>query len=1052
MFSPISIDYSFLSLSADLLPDTSGLAPLTLPPEFLSRSQTPPTPDAIRRFQSAISNPIPPPEATTQETSSAQLPPSPLHALPVTAPEQPAPPPAVSDSSSLPPLRVSAPPREIPSPTPSTPAAPTVLPPPADLAKKADLLARLLFSHFEAIPYEITERREINIPLPPAILDATSVILTPKDDTLLITLSPSTPDAAPLTSALLPYLSNALPSRLPASPHIQVVLSPVTSPAPAASSDTAAPVPPPLQAAPFSAPVPLESSPVVPASDAPVSVSPVISIAPASESPARNQPSIAVFTPPAPMAPAKDITLSSVPQSTPAPDVAPLADLLVSRLATIPPAELELREIRLPLDSLIPLTDSSIQPVPSVSFTVQNGTLRVTLPSSAQFPVANLLPHLAETLETRLPAFSRVQVVLESSAAPTPPLAPAESKDSVPQTLSDTAPAPLSVPPSESSPHPTIPVLSSIPSIPAPSGPLPPPADLAQQAAQVAEVLFSRLETLPPATLESREIRIPLAPTLLDASTVVVTVKEDVLLVTVAPSTPEVIPVVSSLLPHLVELLPTRFPSFPLVEVSLAPSPVAIPSSPALPPSLRVSAPPREIPSPSVLPPPADLAQQAVQVAEVLFSNLAPLPPATLESREIRIPLPPTLLDASTVGVTVKEDVLLVTVVPSTPEVVPVASALLPHIAELVQVRLPAFPCPQVVLATPETPRIAALPEDTSRPATREIPPSEVLRPVSSPSRPTQVSDQEPAPLQALPFSVPTPLETIQTPSDSRPQASRPIVPVQPVAPTLESSPTFVAAKSPRQLNSSPAQDPETPPPPLQAIPFAPPIPLEATASTSTPLPSPAPIPPSTPAMPAEAPSLPGTPTALSAQSPANPPAPAPQTSARRPDVPQPAGDQTIKPSNHPTIQPSAPPRDNPAPLQAAPVDVPPPAASPVPLADPTAVASAASARTASIAETVDQIASAVASRILVTPSLRAGGDGQIRITLQPAVLDGSTVTLTARNGTLAVAVVPATPEAAALAAAALPQLAAAMEAHAPAFRRVQVSLASKKGNPDETV
>jgi flagellar hook-length control protein FliK len=130
-------------------------------------------------------------------------------------------------------------------------------------------------------------------------------------------------------------------------------------------------------------------------------------------------------------------------------------------------------------------------------------------------------------------------------------------------------------------------------------------------------------------------------------------------------------------------------------------------------------------------------------------------------------------------------------------------------------------------------------------------------------------------------------------------------------------------------------------------------------------------------------------------------------------------------------------------------VDVPPPAAAPVPLADPAAVASA---RTASIAETVDQIASAVAARILVTPSLAAGGDGEIHITLQPAILDGSTVTLTATNGTLAVAVVPATAEAAALAAAALPQLAAAMEAHAPAFRRVQVSLASKKGNPDETV
>ncbi|MBR6021100.1 MAG: flagellar hook-length control protein FliK, partial [Kiritimatiellae bacterium] len=112
---------------------------------------------------------------------------------------------------------------------------------------------------------------------------------------------------------------------------------------------------------------------------------------------------------------------------------------------------------------------------------------------------------------------------------------------------------------------------------------------------------------------------------------------------------------------------------------------------------------------------------------------------------------------------------------------------------------------------------------------------------------------------------------------------------------------------------------------------------------------------------------------------------------------------------------------------------------------------SAASARTASIAETANQVASVVASRILATPALSAGGDGQIRIALQPAVLDGSTVTLTARNGTLAVAVAPATPEASALVAAALPHLAAALEAHAPAFHRVQVALATKKGASDET-
>ena len=106
----------------------------------------------------------------------------------------------------------------------------------------------------------------------------------------------------------------------------------------------------------------------------------------------------------------------------------------------------------------------------------------------------------------------------------------------------------------------------------------------------------------------------------------------------------------------------------------------------------------------------------------------------------------------------------------------------------------------------------------------------------------------------------------------------------------------------------------------------------------------------------------------------------------------------------------------------------------------------AASARTATLAETANQVVSAVASRILVTPSLANGGDGEIRITLQPTILDGSQVTLTAQSGTLSVTLTPATPEAAQLAAAALPTLAAALEAHSPAFHRVHVAFAAKKG------
>ena len=91
-----------------------------------------------------------------------------------------------------------------------------------------------------------------------------------------------------------------------------------------------------------------------------------------------------------------------------------------------------------------------------------------------------------------------------------------------------------------------------------------------------------------------------------------------------------------------------------------------------------------------------------------------------------------------------------------------------------------------------------------------------------------------------------------------------------------------------------------------------------------------------------------------------------------------------------------------------------------------------------------------MAARILVTPALASGGNGEIRISLQPTILDGSTVTLTSQDGTLTVAVTPATPAAARLATAALPNLADALAAHAPTFRHVQVALVPKKGTTDE--
>lgn len=115
------------------------------------------------------------------------------------------------------------------------------------------------------------------------------------------------------------------------------------------------------------------------------------------------------------------------------------------------------------------------------------------------------------------------------------------------------------------------------------------------------------------------------------------------------------------------------------------------------------------------------------------------------------------------------------------------------------------------------------------------------------------------------------------------------------------------------------------------------------------------------------------------------------------------------------------------------------------------AEAAAASARTETLAVTVSNIAEAVATQILVTPAL-AQGEGTVRLVLKPNVLDGAVVTLTAQEGTLTVTLMPPTPKAAAIAAAALPQLEVALASHAPAFHHVAVVLTSaRKGLSNET-
>jgi flagellar hook-length control protein FliK len=134
-----------------------------------------------------------------------------------------------------------------------------------------------------------------------------------------------------------------------------------------------------------------------------------------------------------------------------------------------------------------------------------------------------------------------------------------------------------------------------------------------------------------------------------------------------------------------------------------------------------------------------------------------------------------------------------------------------------------------------------------------------------------------------------------------------------------------------------------------------------------------------------------------------------------------------------------------------APTAVEPPMPQTVQATPEVAAASAASARTEVIVETVNQIVEAVVGQILVTPGI-THGECEIKIMLKPTVLDGSEITMSAKDGTLAVSITPATQEASAAAAAALPRLEIALAEHAPAFHHVSVALQLKKGNRNEAV
>ncbi len=111
--------------------------------------------------------------------------------------------------------------------------------------------------------------------------------------------------------------------------------------------------------------------------------------------------------------------------------------------------------------------------------------------------------------------------------------------------------------------------------------------------------------------------------------------------------------------------------------------------------------------------------------------------------------------------------------------------------------------------------------------------------------------------------------------------------------------------------------------------------------------------------------------------------------------------------------------------------------------------AATASARTEAIVEVVNNVAEAIADQILVTPSL-VRGEGQMIVRLKPEVLDGSEIRLSSESGTLAVEVVPSTPNAAKLATEAMPRLETALAEHVSTFRQVSVSV--RKGKANEVV
>lgn len=244
-----------------------------------------------------------------------------------------------------------------------------------------------------------------------------------------------------------------------------------------------------------------------------------------------------------------------------------------------------------------------------------------------------------------------------------------------------------------------------------------------------------------------------------------------------------------------------------------------------------------------------------------------------------------------------------------------------------------------------------------------------------------------------------------------------------PVAPTTPTAPIVSAA--PDSLPATVAEVPVTPATQVVEAPVAPAAPTIATA----------PI--------AEVPVTPAAPVAKSpvVESSATPVVEAPvaksEVASAKPVV---SGKRTAAPEDVVVIDLSQESARAAVPLREAPF---------VAAAQQEIAAATASARTEAIVEVVNNVAEAIADQILVTPSL-VRGEGQMIVRLKPEILDGSEIRLSSESGTLAVEVVPSTPNAAKLATEAMPRLETALAEHVSTFRQVSVSV--RKGKANEVV